>query len=280
MALRTSLLALSLLFSSAYAEEVILPGTATTYERTDTGEWCLTARVTDIEGDESGPSNTVCKNAPATWEWTPPTLNVDGSPVSELTSYRLTFEEVVPPPVTAPGPVRLLEIGTWSYALVPPPPPPPPPGLLVYEFGPATVTGPEPAGDFNLNGTFTIETTFTKTGGASDARIISKHRGGSAAAENHTFMLSVFANNRMRGRLWTDAGFIEVMGTGGTIQTGIEQTARMTYDGSNVCLYANGVLDVCQPHTGVPLVEPHAVTVGANADGYAQFQGEIYVRIQ
>jgi len=96
----------------AQGADYVLPATQTTFNDVGPGIHCATAYATDLDGDESGPSNTVCSPTPKLWEWQAPTENTDGSPLTDLDSYRLSLAVQL----EAPGAIDADTSMDWAHS--------------------------------------------------------------------------------------------------------------------------------------------------------------------
>jgi len=265
---------LSSLTSIAIAETVTVPGDQTQYTHQGPGELCLTARVTDIEGDQSDPSNEVCQDTPATWEWVPPIEYISGIPIGqgELDFYTLTFETVEPPPVI-PGPVRLLQVGTWEAI----------PRTGIYSLPTTSFNGSNhvDAGNFSVPGQSLEIIANVVFSGSTDPypRIISKCSASGQSAQDHDFMLSLTVNNQPRFRLKTN-GFTTTLVGPSVIPLNTLVEIRATYDGASMRLFVDGALDAQTAKTGDMNQSNKPVWVGANPNGAGFWVGDISVEVR
>ena len=90
-----------------------------------------------------------------------------------------------------------------------------------------------------------------------DRAIVSKDNG-----DNRQYLLSASRANRFRAHLGVQSGFEHFDGAT-TVQSYKWYHVAMTYDGSSLNLYVNGVLDGSMPVTGAILPTPEVVRIGA-----------------
>ena len=110
----------------------------------------------------------------------------------------------------------------------------------------------------------------------SDVRIISKASG--TAEQAHIFMVSM-SDGRLRFRLKTN-GITSTLYGNALIPLNTETSGKVTYDGSQMSIYVNGLLDASLTKTGNIDASTDEVWVGGNPpDNYGPWDGEISVTV-
>lgn len=113
--------------------------------------------------------------------------------------------------------------------------------------------------------------------GVPDARIISKASG--PRDNDHFWMLSTVdgvGGTKLRMRLKTTGGDTLTIIGSKSLSPGVWTHVTGTYDGSEVRLYVNGILDASHPHKGSVVGDPSApVAIGNHPEGGNNFDGRI-----
>lgn len=122
-----------------------------------------------------------------------------------------------------------------------------------------------------------IRATITRQAGmVSDARIISKSTG--TAEQDHDFMLSQFGTGVMRFRLKTNGVTSTLVGTT-VVPLDTPTVVDAVYDGAQMQIFINGVLDAATGKTGNMDQSAKQVHIGRSPDGYGAWRGSIEIQV-
>ena len=171
----------------------------------------------------------------------------------------------------------------WTGDVEPPPSTgdvePPPSTGDIYSLSETDFTGQHVvAGNWSVPGqSLTIDFEITPRSYPSvDTRIISKSIG--QREQDHYFMVSMY-NGTLRFRL-KSAGVTSTLIGSTQIPLNIKTIGRVTYDGANMSIVVNGVLDAQLSKSGDMDSSSAEVWIGANPpDGYSPFDGLISILV-
>lgn len=109
------------------------------------------------------------------------------------------------------------------------------------------------------------------------SRIVSKAIGGNN--QDHFYMVSMYDGDVLRFRLKTNGNTTTLRGNT-VIPINTKTYGRVTYDGSEMCIFVNGNEDVCTPKTGDIDTSTAETWVGGNPpDNFGSYRGLLAVDI-
>jgi len=152
------------------------------------------------------------------------------------------------------------------------------PPIHLYELSNTDFTGtPVVAGNWNIPGqALDISFEITPRSLINDGRIISKAV--NTSEQGHYFMVSEHSD-ALRFRLKTNGITTTLLGTT-TLPLNVKTSGQVTYDGVNMQIYINGVLDASVPKTGDIDQSNAEVWVGGNPpDNSGPWEGEISITV-
>jgi hypothetical protein len=181
-------------------------------------------------------------------------------------SSRFSAEKMVDlTAIVVPGPVVSLSV-TWQEQ------------SAIFSIVDADIPPYLDVGDFNARPDgLVIDFEITpRSYPSSDTRIISKAT--SNAEQGHVFMVSMMSG-AIRFRLKTNGNTSTLIGST-AIPLGVKTVGRVEYDGTEMQIFVNGVLDASMGKTGLIDQTADRVWIGANPpDGYSPFDGLISVTV-